>query len=488
MSDLRSQLLAYVDATIERVDVDQVLTRGRLVEPLRASFWRRRPLVATAVAVVALALVGGMTLLTLWLTGGNAPVATTVPVTTTTTSTSTTTSAPSTTTTTLPALDPATTAAWAAHVLIRLEEDIPPFLGGGHIINDLASNDRVVVAVGDATNQDENAMRDGLLWVSEDGRTWERVLEPEVFEFGGKGITTVVAGGPGFVAGGVACDTEERCTAGWRAALWTSEDGRTWARVPHDRALFGERSGVYELTVFGDRVLAYGLRCADVTCSGVIWSSTDGTVWEEAYVAEGFDVSAIETGPDGLVAVGAAASDSGSYAAVWTSSDGMSWQPVPHDPDVFGDGIGTEARMVDVALGTDGWVAVGNDGTQPVLWFSEDGALWERLDLGTNLPPGAWLNGVYAWGDGFVAIGPDWAITEEIGGPVPGLPSETSPPTLWISSDGRTWHPIALGVDVGALRSLTSFRGMLLVAGQYGSFIEGEDAIWVNEQPPTLVE
>ena len=488
MVDLQTQLRVYVEATVERVDAADVLAARRAdVRPLEEGRRRRRLVAITLVAAAAtLILVGGAALLTVWLNQDEAPVATSVATTVATTTTvAPTTTVPPTTTTIIPELDPAAAAAWGTSTLILPEEGIPPFSDGGHIINDVAANESLVVAVGDAFSADENAMRDGLVWISADGRSWERVSDPDDFDFGGTGLNTVVAAGPGFVAGGSTCDTEERCTAGWRAGLWTSVDGRDWLRVPHDTALFGERSVIQRLLVRQEQILALGAVCDDESCGGVIWSSPDGRTWERAWTNETM-LNSLADGEAGLVAVGSIGSDTGSWGAVWTSTDGTDWQPVPHDPEVFGDGQGTDVFMYDVVAGTDGYVAVGSDGTDAIVWFSADAVTWERISFDTEVFGAASVFGVITWGDGFVAFGPDWAITEEIGGPVPGLPSVPSRPTIWVSSDGRIWHRIGIGEPdaVGAVRGLVSFRGMLIAAGQHGTFLEGQDALWFNEQPP----
>jgi len=76
---------------------------------------------------------------------------------------------------------------------------------------------------------------DAMVLTSVDGVTWSRVPHDEEV-FGGAedghytSMDSVTAGGPGLVA------------VGWDpmgAAAWTSVDGITWSRVPHDAAVFG---------------------------------------------------------------------------------------------------------------------------------------------------------------------------------------------------------------------------------------------------------
>ncbi|MFQ5968735.1 MAG: hypothetical protein ACE5MI_14215, partial [Acidimicrobiia bacterium] len=98
---------------------------------------------------------------------------------------------------------------------------------------------------------------------------------------------------------------------------WTSTDGVTWARVPHDDAVFG----------YGDHEAAVGM---------------DAVAYSEA----------------GYVAVGDAVVDGEHQAAaVWYSSDGTTWARVPHDEALFGGNIGLNAVA---AIGPN-WVAVGRE-------------------------------------------------------------------------------------------------------------------------------
>ncbi len=153
---------------------------------------------------------------------------------------------------------------------------------------------------------------DAVIWTSPDGVSWSRVPHDEAV-FGGDGaqqIFSVTAGGPGLVAVGIdgTLDTEEG-----NAAVWTSADGFTWSRVPHDEAVFGGA---------GEQ------RMLSVTSGG------------PGLVAVGFDWPADTDLVD---------------AAVWTSPDGFTWSRVPHDEAVFGGE--QEQKMLSVTAGGPGLVA-----------------------------------------------------------------------------------------------------------------------------------
>ena len=90
------------------------------------------------------------------------------------------------------------------------------------------------------------------VWTSVDGRTWSPVPHDEAV-FGGEGAAEGYGGVEhgqrdrlavrGLVAVGSAGsynETDE--SADEDAAVWTSVDGLTWSRVPHDEAVFGGRA------------------------------------------------------------------------------------------------------------------------------------------------------------------------------------------------------------------------------------------------------
>ena len=149
--------------------------------------------------------------------------------------------------------------------------------------------------------------------------TWSRVPHDDAV-FGGEGrqeMVSVTAAGPGLVAVG-----SDWTGAGQDAAVWTSSDGITWSRIPHDEAVFGGE-GRQEM------------------------------------------VSVAAAGP-GLVAVGSDWTGAGQDAAVWTSPDGITWSRIPHNVAVFG-GTGSQSMSSVTAAGP-GLVAVGSDRSDAAVW------------------------------------------------------------------------------------------------------------------------
>ena len=284
----------------------------------------------------------------------------------------------------------------------------------------------------------------------------------------GETVSSVTAGGPGLVAGG------SEVTQGGEvdAAIWTSADGTTWARVPDEQGVFGG-PGVQEIadvTVGGPGLVAVGRGASvvgsDTYATAAVWTSAAGFNWSRVphddavfWGATGqrdqiLRMSAVTAGGPGLVAVGASggASDyneiTGGWiergvGVVWTSVDGITWSRVPYDPSVFGQwddqSGGMSASMVDVTAGGPGFVAVGDvyRGGRlgyGAVWTSVDGVNWT---LAEDRIEGANISGVTVGGPGLVAVG---AAMETP--PVSPDLASIMMAAVWTSADGTTWSRV----------------------------------------------
>ena len=304
----------------------------------------------------------------------------------------------------------------------RVPHDETVFGGeGNHSITSVTAGGPGLVAVG--TEAVENDV-DGAVWTSPDGIDWSRVPHDEAV-FGGEGdqsITSVTAGGPGLVAVGTDGPVKNS-----DVAVWTSTDGVTWSRVPHDEAVFGGggNQSITSVTAGGPGLVAVGTDASHDDGDPAVWTSPDGITWsrvpnEAVFGGEdrelmGADRQVMESvtpGGPGLVAVGFEGSFSNSDAAVWTSPDGITWSRVPHDDAVFGGRF--SQTMVSVAAGGPGLVAVGWDGPSSefklrhaAVWTSPDGVIWSRVPddevLGADGDQS--MLAVTAGGPGLVAVG-----------------------------------------------------------------------------------
>jgi hypothetical protein len=176
----------------------------------------------------------------------------------------------------------------------------------------------------------------------------------------------VVAGGPGFVAvGGGFADSDETSTT----IIWVSEDGRTWQSVP----LFGAAAhGVPRaVTATPDGLVAVGSGCCPD--ESAVWLSPDGLVWERLPAAPSLAGSVmldVTATPDGLVALGCSAQLECIGGLAWTSADGRTWSdPIPLDTvDLLPLGVAaTESGVLALgtgsAFGDAARVALSPDGT-----------------------------------------------------------------------------------------------------------------------------
>jgi len=255
---------------------------------------------------------------------------------------------------------------------------------------------------------------DAAVWTSPDGISWSRVLDKEdIFSGGGEQwMRSVTAGGPGLVAVGVDILDNE-----FDAAVWTSPDGISWSRVPHDEAVFGGEGdqAMSGVVAGGPGLVAVGSDLSGGDDDAAVWTSPDGISWtrvphdEAVFGGEGDQwMRRLTAGGPGLVAVGA----DFSAAAVWTSSDGISWSRVPHDDAVFG-GEGNQV-MLSVTVGGSGLVAVGleRSGGDAVaaVWTSPDGISWSRVPHDESVFGGESnleMFSVTVGGPGLVAVGLD---------------------------------------------------------------------------------
>jgi hypothetical protein len=136
------------------------------------------------------------------------------------------------------------------------------------------------------------------VWTSEDAITWSQILHDET-TFGGLGdllmsMNSVTTSGEGLVAVGVGGHGvplsgpggSNRQQPGYgsllsaSAAVWTSADGVTWSRVPHDDTGFGEAggrwTGVTGVASFGPGVVAVGADKTSGDVNAAIWTATTG--------------------------------------------------------------------------------------------------------------------------------------------------------------------------------------------------------------------
>jgi hypothetical protein len=238
---------------------------------------------------------------------------------------------------------------------------------GGADMRSVAAGGPGLVAVGwDGHPQGDKS--NAVVWTSPDGIAWSRVPHDEAI-FGnttGAWMWSVAAGGPGLVAVG---DTDDG------AAVWTSVDGLTWSRANHSEALSGY-TAMRSVTAGGPGLVAVGTEWEDgyTNSDAAVWTSVDGLTWsrvphDEAIFGGPIDqaMTSVTAGGVGLVAVGFDGVNGFSRtrvgdeldAAVWTSVDGITWSRAPHDEAVFGARPKPVLEISSITAGGPGLVAVG---------------------------------------------------------------------------------------------------------------------------------
>lgn len=296
--------------------------------------------------------------------------------------------------------------------------DEPPLGGPGfQMMQSVTVGGPGLVAVGFGWDEPDLVGSTAVVWTSVDGRVWSRLpFEQDAFGspgYDGNGtvMNSVTVGGPGLVAVG---------SDGGVSAVWTSPDGVSWSRAPHNPDAFGtgqanrSASEMLGVTAGGPGLVAVGQvgEGVEEQSSAAVWTSADGITWSRVphngAVFGGTGIQAMNSvtpGGPGLVAVGIEEPNSveamgGAHAAVWTSPDGVTWSRVPHDESTFGGGEDDETHMDDVAAAGPGLVAVG-----ATVWTSPDGITWTRVPDAESILGIGEMESVIAASPGLIAVG-----------------------------------------------------------------------------------
>lgn len=459
MTDLKDRLEALSERGTEigseqlrdRVVLD--LAGGTRSQPLTGH--KRRfpgPMVAAATAALVLALIGTLALVALLVSSGedtttpDEPVVTSIPSPVTTTPPSPSTTLPQSSTTLLPAAD----------LSARVWEPVSGNEGvfDNAQVYDVIHSEDGWVAVGSVW---EDGRPDAAVWLSPDGLTWNRLPHDEALGIGAAEMYAVTDAGPGLVAVGHACDDPENACGMW-PVVWTSQDGQSWQRVPHDPDVFGLGGRMVDVEQYDGRIVSVGLTCDSSECSAAGWTSTDGLTWTRDWYGEA-NAEPLGMAADGpLVVVGTERlSDGNTIAAVWTSESAGEWSRVPHDNEVFGANTSWFDIAITSVTGTPGFegvgfVAIGWVTTEErvgQVWTSPDGFRWS---VGAQLSEGA-----------FGAVRSSDSVVVAVG------------QSIWRSTDGTSWEQVAQLEFLP--HALTHSESRWIVAGSNGT------RPWVSPPP-----
>jgi hypothetical protein len=270
------------------------------------------------------------------------------------------------------------------------------------------------------------------IWSSADGLAWEQVATTD------DPLADVVAGGPGFVA-----------IASQGGAVWLSEDGRSWSEAPPDPDLAG--AVLQAVAEVGGRLVAVGR-------TGIV-ISTDGLDWQPVGLPGGqgvvYDVAATD---HGLIAVGSVLVGSmEGKGIIWTSSDGLVWERLPDDPAFERAEIFRVTSMGDRVVAT-GYGPSVERGlfAMPTAWTSADGRSWRRAVVNDDHLPvraplgsgqagdleGAIMGPVRPTSNGWISAGQAWEFRDGATGPS-GPRGAFGDLAIWTSADGASWRRVA---------------------------------------------
>lgn len=286
---------------------------------------------------------------------------------------------------------------------------------------------------------------------------WERVGADSL---GVEGVFEGLSGGTVTDDGAiVAVGTSQRPDGRQHGAVWRAEELRAWTRVDAD-AFAGDADAQPNAaaTVEGSQVVAVGAVGPQQAAPGPAGRRIDP------------DFSELT-------------------ATVWRSPDGgRTWQAVPADKVEAADG----AQMVDVAAGPHGLLAVGvaaeEGATRPLMWQAPAaGADWRVQPTGLPAERGTTYGPLASDGERYL-------LAVDTPPPNEGPERETSNPdidvTLWQSSDGQSWQPVAdpdgalAGPGRQRVSDLLVVDGHFLAIGRENSDTrpQGTDVAWSSPE------
>jgi hypothetical protein len=248
----------------------------------------------------------------------------------------------------------------------------------------------------------------------------------------------------------------------------------------------------YDVVAWHGGYVAVGQGSGDGGTVDPVATSTDGVHWTTVDTGSSFSDYPIRLAatPSHLIAIGnlqlpagcpqgaGAVCTPAEAAPVWTSTDARTWTRI--DPQVFG-----AAYFGMIAAGPQGAVIEGQTvAGEPRLWFSPDGARWQRVSLPSSFAQ-AILDNVAATPQGFMAVGrvgqPDYG-SGGVGGYGVGVPA------AWWSADGLTWQEESVqGVKAAGakLDAIAVGANGLLATGSDDTNAPRSGAAWVSTDGKT---
>jgi hypothetical protein len=181
------------------------------------------------------------------------------------------------------------------------------------------------IAAGGSTSQGSGG-KDGAVWISNDLQTWEPIKDRSLGGDGDQEITDLGRFGSGLVAVGF-----DRRAGDVRGVVWLSNDGRSWDRVTDpDMAGLGANGMLTRVVAPGSdavgrgipKLVAAGFSGKAGALDAAVWTSQTGKTWAREAVFSGNgdqEIRSLLSTGSVVLAVGKASSKQGAEAdaAVW---------------------------------------------------------------------------------------------------------------------------------------------------------------------------
>jgi hypothetical protein len=296
----------------------------------------------------------------------------------------------------------------------------------------------VAAGYGPMPGHDFFGLRQGLLWSSCDGMSWQQIVDPAFENISPAAVVAV--GADLFVIGELsACsEADEECPEPeFESVILRSSAAGSWERLtlpPEMRLAYLEGAAPLD-----GRLAVYGA-ADDETQSGTLWLSTDGATWTSTTDLGGMDqVVAVMPLDGGIVVFGDVFNEDlgDAQLAAATSADGRAFTRVDVPPLLGG-------MVNSAAAGPAGSVAVGVGyagdselALKALALHSTDGLTWSEASATDGSFDGSTLDRVHALPNGYVGVGSvsdDADFTSRSG-------------RIWLSADGRGWR---IAGDYGA--------------------------------------
>jgi len=278
-------------------------------------------------------------------------------------------------------------------------------------------------------------------WTSVDGQSWTAASSPS---FAGARLRHVVrlCDGNLFALGPIPNDDPDFPELG-QDRVWRSTDGADWELLPQPPEFAG--AVVEDAIAAGCILYAGGHRQGEGRVDAAVWTSLDGIEWHAATQPPDLHdvtlLAPISPGGGTVVAVGNARGESAPFRTFWHSIE-LDEPWVPAAASGLDDPL---VNVVDVAGQLDGFIAVGWRGnladTRAFSIGSGDGTEW--TDISATEFVMQVMNRVIAVSGGFVALGAAVEVQTQPCAPADCVSVEPIEPRAWRHTFGGGWQPIA---------------------------------------------